>query len=105
MLDLDGVVYIGDHAVPGAAEHLEKARAAGQHLAFVTNNASRPPGRVAEHLRELGIPATDDDVVTSAQAAAHLLAERVGPGARIYLLGGEGLEQALLAEGLVPVAR
>lgn len=103
MLDLDGVVYIGDHAVPGAPDHLEAARRAGQHLAFITNNASRPPERVADHLRELGIPACADDVVTSAQAAAHLLVERFGVGARIFLLGGDGLEQALTAEGLQPV--
>ena len=55
MLDLDGVVYIGGEAVPGAAEHLAAARAAGMRLAFVTNNASRPPDDVAAHLRELGV--------------------------------------------------
>lgn len=105
MLDLDGVVYIGEAAVPGAAGHLERVRAAGMHLAFITNNASRTPDHVADHLRELGIRASRDDVVTSAQAAAHLLAERLGAGARVFLLGGPGLEQALLAEGLVPVVR
>lgn len=75
LLDLDGVVYIGPHAVPGAPEHLAAARKAGLHLAYVTNNASRPPAAVAEHLRELGIDVDDADVVTSAQAAARLLAE------------------------------
>lgn len=104
MLDLDGVVYIGDQAVPGAPAHLEAARRAGLHLAFITNNASRPPEQVAHHLRALGIPATGTDVVTSAQAAAHVVAERFGAGARIFLLGGDGLEQALLAEDLVPVS-
>ena len=44
MLDLDGVVYIGPDAVPGAPEHLDAARDAGMHLAYVTNNASRTPG-------------------------------------------------------------
>src|SRR5680860_601857 len=65
LLDLDGVVYVGRAAVPGAAEHLSRAGASGMHLAYVTNNASRPPSEVAEHLRELGIPATIEDVVTS----------------------------------------
>ena len=54
MLDLDGVVYIGRDAVPGAPEHVAAARAAGMRVAFITNNASRPPDAVAEHLRELG---------------------------------------------------
>src|SRR5688500_12040832 len=103
MLDLDGVVYIGAAAVPGAAEHLADLRASGSHLAFVTNNASRTPEAVAEHLTRLGIRAESSDVVTSAQAAAHLLAAEHGRGARIFLLGGRGLEQALAQEGLSPV--
>lgn len=103
MLDLDGVVYIGQQAVTGAADHLDRARAAGLHLAFVTNNASRSPERVAEHLRELGVDAAATDVVTSAQAAAHLLAERLEPGSPVFLLGADGLSEALVAEGLRPV--
>lgn len=103
MFDLDGVVYIGRHAVPGAEPAITRARAVGMHIAFVTNSAARPPEVVAAHLRQLGIDARDADVVTSAQAAAHLLAERFGRDSRIFLVGGDGLEQALLAEGLVPV--
>ncbi len=103
MLDLDGVVYIGPDAVPGAADHLRVARAAGMGLAYVTNNASRPPDAVAAHLRRLGIPAEDADVVTSAQAAARVLRERLDEGARVFVIGGEGLEQALTERGLVPV--
>lgn len=103
MLDLDGVVYVGRDAVPGAAEHLRATRAAGLRTAFITNNAARPPEAVAAHLTELGVPAQAADVVTSAQAAAHLLRERFGRGGRVVLLGGPGLEAALVAEGLVPV--
>ena len=104
MLDLDGVVYVGADAVPGASEHLAEARAAGLRLAFITNNASRPPETVAEHLRELRVEARTEDVVTSAQAAARLVADRFGAGARVVCLGADGLRQALEAEDLVPVA-
>lgn len=103
MLDLDGVVYIGGDAVVGAPAHLARAAKAGMRLAFVTNNAARPPSRVAAHLRELGVDAATDDVVTSAQAAARVLVERHGSGARVVLLGTEGLREALVAAGLVPV--
>jgi len=103
MLDLDGVVYVGGEAVPGAPAYLAQARHAGMRLAFVTNNASRPPDQVAEHLRALGVDATPQDVVTSAQAAARLLADRFGDGARVVCLGAEGLQEALEAAGLVPV--
>ncbi len=103
MLDLDGVVYISGDAVPGAAEHLAQARESGMRLAFITNNAARPPEKVAAHLRELGVEAQVDDVVTSAQAAARVLLDRFGAGSRIACLGSEGLEQALESAGLVPV--
>ena len=103
LLDLDGVVYVGSQAVPGAPEHLAQARKAGMHLAFVTNNASRPPSAVAEHLTELGITVKSTEVVTAAQAAARLLAEQLDAGARVYVIGGVGLYEALAEQGLVPV--
>jgi HAD superfamily hydrolase (TIGR01450 family) len=103
MLDLDGVVYVGGAAVPGAPEHLAAAREQGMRLAFITNNASRPPGVVAEHLTELGVEAEAADVVTSAQAAARVLVDRYGAGSRVVSLGAEGLEVALKEDDLVPV--
>ncbi len=57
LLDLDGVVYLGRHAVPGAPEALALARERGVRLAYVTNNASRTPAAIAEHLTHLGVPA------------------------------------------------
>ena len=103
VLDLDGVVYIGAEAVDGAVEGLAGARAAGMTLAFVTNNASRSPVHVADHLTELGIPAAPADVVTSAQAAARLMAQSVPEGSAVYVIGGPGLQEALRERGLVPV--
>jgi HAD superfamily hydrolase (TIGR01450 family) len=104
LLDLDGVVYVGHRPVPNAAEALAKARAAGQRLAFVTNNASRTPNAVAALLREVGVPATADDVVTSAQATARLLAERLPAGAPVLVVGSTALRHALRAQGLRPVS-
>lgn len=104
LLDLDGVVYIGRRAVPAAAESLAKARAAGQRLAFVTNNASRTPSAVAALLGDVGVPADATDVVTSAQAAARLLAERLPAGSEVLVVGGMGLRHALYAQGLRPVS-
>lgn len=104
-LDLDGVVYVGRHAVEGAVAGLEAARAAGMRLAFITNNASRPPGDVAAHLRELGVAADADDVVTSAQAAARLVAEQVPAGSPVFVIGGAGLHEALRERRLEPVVR
>ncbi|MBW8483172.1 HAD-IIA family hydrolase [Actinomadura parmotrematis] len=104
LLDLDGVVYVGHRPVANAAESLAKARAAGQRLAFVTNNASRTPSAVAALLHRVGVPADAADVVTSAQAAARLLAERLPAGAPVLVVGGTGLRKALYDRGLRPVS-
>ena len=74
------------------------------HLAYVTNNASRTPDAVAEHLRELGIDVADADVVTSAQAAARLLSEHAADGAAVFVIGGAGLDVALAERGPAPRA-
>jgi glycerol 3-phosphatase-2 len=104
LLDLDGVVYLGGAAIPGAAEALSQARAGGMRLAFVTNNASRSPSAIAAQLTGLGVPAVPDDIVTSAQAAARLIAERLPPGAAVLVAGGIGLRLALRERGLRPVS-
>ena len=68
--NLDGTVYRGDRPVEGAVEALEGARERGVAIAYVTNNASRGPQDVADHLARLGLTVGADDVVTSAQAGA-----------------------------------
>ncbi|MDP5311058.1 HAD-IIA family hydrolase [Streptomyces poriferorum] len=103
LLDLDGVVYAGGQAIDHAVDALGTARDGGMHLAYVTNNALRTPAAVAEHLTELGVPTESADVITSAQAVARLVADQLPPGARVLVIGGEGLRVALRERGLEPV--
>lgn len=104
--DLDGVLYRGDVACPGAAAGIASARAAGVRLLFMTNNASRTPVQVAEHLRSTGVPAAPEEVLTSSQVgAAHLedLRRAEGltvSGAPVLAVGGPGVGQALDDVGL-----
>ena len=104
LLDLDGVVYIGGEVIPGASQALRKAGDEGMRLAYVTNNANRTPAAVAAILTAFGISATRQDVVTSAQAAARLLAERLPAGSAVLVIGGMGLRVALRERGLRPVS-
>ena len=103
LLDLDGTVYRGEDAVPGATEAIAAAAAAGVQRVYLTNNASRSSDDVAAHLRRLGVAADAHDVITSAQAAAGMLVERLGAGARVLVIGGAGLVSALEQAGLVAV--
>lgn len=101
--DLDGVVYAGPHAIPGAVESLKKLETVGVGLGYVTNNASRTPAQVAAHLRELGAPAEDHQVVSSSQAAGELLASMLPAGAHVLITGSAALAHEIELVGLKPV--
>lgn len=101
--DLDGVVYRGATAVPGAIETLNRLSAEGVGLVFATNNASRPPQEVGTQLIELGLGHDGWSVVTSAQAAAAFLAGQLDPGSPVFAVGGPGVWEALTDVGLTPL--
>lgn len=103
LTDLDGVVYTGPLAIGGSTEVLDKLVGEGKNLAYVTNNASRSPEEVANHLRELGAPATAGQVFGSALAGAELLAGKVAAGASVLVVGSEFLADCVRAQGLVVV--
>ncbi len=100
LLDLDGTLFRGRSATPGAVETLAAVKA---RALFVTNNASRSAQEVAAHLRELGFTADARDVVTSAQSAAHLLAEHLAPGSTVLVVGTDALAAEVAAVGMHPV--
>ena len=104
LLDLDGVVYRGPDAVPGAVHALATAASHGMRLAYVTNNASRSPSAIAAQLTRLGVPTGAADVVTSAHAAATLVAQRFPAGSAVLAAGAIGLRLALRERGLRPVS-
>jgi len=104
LVDLDGVVHLGDQPIVHAADALNAARARGLKVAFVTNNASRTPYDVARSLTSYGLEVAAADVVTASVVAAQVLAQRLPPGAPVLVVGGDGLRGPLSAAGLTPVA-
>ncbi len=100
LADLDGTLYQGPDAVPGAAEAIRGAGERGVPTVYVTNNASRSPDDVAGHLAELGFPARARDVRTSSQAGAAMLAEQLPSGAAVLVLGTAALADEVRAVGL-----
>jgi HAD superfamily hydrolase (TIGR01450 family) len=105
VLDLDGVVYLGDQPVAGAPEALAELRERGTPIAFATNNASRRAAEVAALLASLGVRAEAGEVTTSAQAAAAVLAERLPAGAAVLIVGAPALREEVAEVGLRPVER
>jgi HAD superfamily hydrolase (TIGR01450 family) len=104
LADLDGTLYRGPSVVPGAVDAVRGAAERGVRTVYVTNNASRSPSSVAEHLAELGFAARGEDVVASSQAAAALLAEQLPAGARVLVVGAEALAAEVTGRGLRVVA-
>jgi HAD superfamily hydrolase (TIGR01450 family) len=103
LFDLDGTIYRGEEPIPGADRAVEAAHQANTTVRFVTNNASRGPDEVAAHLTDIGIRATPDEVSTSAQAAAAVLAGKLAAGATILVVGSPSLEHEIHLVGLATV--
>jgi glycerol 3-phosphatase-2 len=99
-IDLDGVVYRGDQAIPAAAHVLPELRRAGPSLLFLTNNSARTPDQVAEKLRGLGVQAEPKEVLTSALATAALLRKEGAAGGTAFVIGERGVREALQTVGI-----
>ena len=99
LLDLDGVVYLGSKAVVHAIESINSAQAQGLRIGYVTNNASRKPQTIASQLEGFGLTVQPDEVIGSARAAVKMLQERIPPGSKVLVVGGEGLTSEVLAVG------
>jgi len=98
--DLDGVLYRGEVEVPGAGDALSALRRADIEVVFVTNNASKTSAEAAAKIQRLtGFAAETGDVVTSAQAAVHLIEDEAPP---TLLFGAPGAREPLEEAG-VPV--
>lgn len=98
MLDLDGVVWLAEQPLPGAAEAVAMLRGAGERVLFVTNNSSVRMGEQEAKLASFGMKAVGD-VLTSAQAAAGMLS----PGDVALVCAGSGVNEALTAAGVTVV--
>jgi len=105
LIDLDGTVYRGQLAIPGAVPTVHAVRRAGRPVGFITNNASRGPAEVAAQLAALGFDVEPRHVVTSAQAGAALLAERLATGDAVLVVGTDALADEVRAVGLTAVRR
>lgn len=105
LFDLDGVVYLGAKAVPHAIESINRLQSEGKIVGYVTNNSSRKPETIAEQLNGFGLSVEPNQVIGSARAGARMLAERVAPGSKVLVVGGEGLRFEVAQLGFEIVSR
>ena len=98
IFDMDGVIYRGHEVVPGAPEFIANLRVAAIPFVYLTNNSTTPPDKVAARLADMGIPATANEVLTSAEVTAAEVSRAV-KGRRALLIGEEGIRTALIRSG------
>lgn len=98
LFDLDGTLYRGDVALPGAREFVQACRDAGLRIAFGTNNALLERETIAARLRRMGIETAADELVTAPDALAAVV--RDDGRTRVVRLGGAGLRESLGRAGL-----
>jgi arabinose operon protein AraL len=103
IFDLDGTVYLGDAALPGAVDGIARLRSGGKQVLFVSNKPLEPRASYAAKLTRLGIPTPADDVITSGLVMGHYLAEHE-PGLRVYVIAEQNLIDELRSHGVTIVS-
>lgn len=95
ILDIDGVLYEGDRALPGAVELVAHLNRKGTPYALLSNNTTRPFSSHTAKLARLGMPVPSTSIVTAARVAAQTLAREAKSGTRCLVIGELGLVEAL----------
>ncbi len=101
--DLDGVVYRGEEAVPGAVSRFNRWADAGIPYCFVTNNAEKPAAAFADKIGKLGIACTPEQVVTSGDVALDFLEAKYEKGSGIYVIGTQAFKASVADRGFALV--
>ncbi len=98
LFDLDGTLYRGDTALPGASDFVRACRDAGLKVAFGTNNALLERDRIAARLQGMGIDADPDELVTAPDSLAAVV--QAAGHTHVVRLGNAGLRESLERVGI-----
>jgi 4-nitrophenyl phosphatase len=99
LLDMDGVLYVGNQGLPGAQELLNYLDASGRTWLCVTNNSSRTSANFSEKLAGMGVTVPPERILGSAEATASWLAQQVPAGTRVLLMGEKSIRDQMLSKG------
>ena len=98
LFDLDGTLYRGQEAVPGAVEKISELKSNGSHILYLTNNSGLTAAACSAKLRSLGFPAEEREVYGTGRAAAIHVWDSGHRSA--FLVGEKGLADSFLAAGI-----
>jgi phosphoglycolate/pyridoxal phosphate phosphatase family enzyme len=102
LIDLDGVVYVGDNQTPGAVETINKLKRSGKTVIFMTNDPRKTAAEYKDRLTGMGITVSQGDVVTSGMAIAyHIKTSFVDlKRKKAYVIGSKSLKEEIKLTGL-----
>jgi HAD superfamily hydrolase (TIGR01450 family) len=104
LADLDGVIYEGSAAIKDAIESINQISSQNISVGYVTNNSSRKPETIVQQLLDLGLNSKPEDIISSGQTAVELLQSKIPAGAKVLVVGGEGLRTRVLSGGFKVVS-
>jgi len=101
IIDMDGVLYRGDEAIPGAKEFFAFLRERPLGFILATNNSTHTAQQYVDKLARMGVEVALPEILTSSQATAMYLETLAPPGTKVYVIGEEGLETAVRERGYI----
>ncbi|MBR3693551.1 MAG: HAD-IIA family hydrolase [Erysipelotrichales bacterium] len=99
LIDLDGTMYAGTRRIPGAKEFIDHLLREGIDFVLFTNNASRTPKQAKEHMEKLGFEGIQEEHFFTSAMAAAMYVRTLSDKNKVYVVGQEGLRQALREQG------
>ena len=100
IIDMDGVLWHGSHAMPGLVEFFQTLREQAIRFILATNNASLTPKQYVDKLAGMGVAVVEDEIMTSGIATALYLQKHEEPATtRVYVIGEDGAKEPLLERG------
>ncbi len=101
IIDMDGVLYLGDQPLPGLREFFAFLRERPIRFILATNNSTRTPQAYVDKLARMGVPVSPAEILVSGQATARFLTRAYPRGTRVHVFGMPALKQALTDEGFI----
>jgi len=104
IIDMDGVIWRADSPIGNLPSTFNRIRERGLKFVFATNNSTRTSEQYVERLAGFGVQIEPWQVITSSQAVAHAVAQRFPSGSKAFIIGEDGIKNALEEKGIEVVS-
>ncbi|WAC40276.1 HAD-IIA family hydrolase [Pedobacter sp. SL55] len=103
-LDMDGTIYNGSTLFPFTNDFLNYLKANGIGYSFLTNNPSKSTADYLKHLEKMGIPATKEEMYTSAVATINYIKNHHPAIKKLFILGTPSMVKEFEDAGFISTA-